>query len=396
MRRLARRGSGVALLVPFCLGYYVSYWLRTVNSVISPELTLGAGELGFLTSTYFLAFSLAQLPVGEALDRWGPRRVVGALMLVAAVGSLVFAFGGSLPVLAVGRALMGLGVSACLMGALKAVADAFPSARQTSMTAVVMAAGLLGALTATVPLEAALPVLGWRGAMLVASGAAAASALVMWLAGTRHWTPRHQAGGGVSVWRSPTFWRFAPQATLFTGGYMAVQGLWVTSWATAVEGRTRAGAAVVALFLNLGSLAGQLTISLGAGRLARRGLGREAMMTGSLVVALLVEGGLVAGLARGPAPWFLLGFFSAASAQVYGVTASYFPRALTGRVTTAVNQLAFAGAFALQWGIGAAVASLGGAGPRPYVRAFAAMWLLQALSVAWSARGLRRANPPTD
>jgi predicted MFS family arabinose efflux permease len=389
--------SAASILTPFFLGYFVSYALRSVNAVIAPELHLGEGQLGFLTSLYFLAFAAAQLPVGHALDRWGPRRVVGGLMLLAAAGVLVFAGGRSLVVLALGRALMGLGVSACLMGALKAVADAFPPERQTSLTAALMAAGLLGALVTTVPLEAALPVLGWRGALFLASGLAALAAVVIWLGAPRGWTARHDSDAGQVLWRSPTFWRFAPQATLFTGGYMAIQGLWVAAWATAVEGRTRAGAAVVLLFLNLGSLCGQLCTSVAAPRLARAGLGREALMTGSLAVALLVEGAVILRLAGGAAPWFLYGFFAAASAQVYGVTASYFPRSLTGRVTTAVNQLAFAGAFLLQWGIGAAVAALGRRTGHAYPIAFGAMWLGQSLAVAWSARGLRRgaANAPS-
>lgn len=169
--------AALTVLGPFCVGYYVSYLLRTVNAVIAPELgrelQLGPAELGFLTSTYFLAFAAAQLPVGLALDRFGPRKVVASLMAVATAGVLLFASARSFTGLAVGRALLGLGVSACLMGALKAAAQAFPIARQASLTGVIMAAGASGALSASVPLEALLPLLGWRGALLLVAGISA-------------------------------------------------------------------------------------------------------------------------------------------------------------------------------------------------------------------------------
>ena len=83
------------VFLPFALGYFLSYMMRTVNAVISPDLTrelgLSAADLGLLTSTYFLAFGLAQIPVGIALDRYGPRRVEASLLLLTALGAAVFA-----------------------------------------------------------------------------------------------------------------------------------------------------------------------------------------------------------------------------------------------------------------------------------------------------------------
>jgi MFS family permease len=67
------------IFLPFALGYYLSYLLRTVNAVISPDLTrelgLTAADLGLLTSTYFFAFGLAQIPwaspwTATARDGW--------------------------------------------------------------------------------------------------------------------------------------------------------------------------------------------------------------------------------------------------------------------------------------------------------------------------------------
>src|SRR5699024_7199527 len=104
----------VALVVlPFAGGYFLSYLFRSVNAVISgrllSELGLDASALGLLTAAYFLAFACAQLPLGVLLDRYGPRRVQATLLLSAAIGGLIFAFGQSLAMLMLGRALIGLG-----------------------------------------------------------------------------------------------------------------------------------------------------------------------------------------------------------------------------------------------------------------------------------------------
>ena len=76
-------------ILPFLAGYYLSYFIRTVNAVIAPDLTrelgLTAGDLGRLTSAYFFTFAIAQLPVGVFLDKFGPRRAETALLLVAAL-----------------------------------------------------------------------------------------------------------------------------------------------------------------------------------------------------------------------------------------------------------------------------------------------------------------------
>ena len=79
----APRLPGVAVFfhvfLPFALGHYLSSLLRNVNAVLAPQLVgalaLTPGQLGLLTSAFFFAFALVQLPVGIALDRYGPRRV---------------------------------------------------------------------------------------------------------------------------------------------------------------------------------------------------------------------------------------------------------------------------------------------------------------------------------
>jgi len=268
MSHSQRPDAWVMIFLPFALGYYLSYLLRTVNAVISPDLTrdlmLSASDLGLLTSAYFLVFGLAQIPLGIALDRYGPKRVEGALLMVAAIGSAAFAMGDSLGQLSVARGLIGLGVSACLMAGLKGFAMWYPAERQSSMTGFIMAAGALGALTASAPVEAMLPFLGWRGVFWLIAGVAAAISAFMFFAlpnDAPHTSTESLADTLKSVghiFASPSFLRFAGSAMFFTGGFMALQSLWAVPWLMNVNGMSLSKAAGYLMILNVGMLAGQL------------------------------------------------------------------------------------------------------------------------------------------
>ena len=103
------------VFLPFAAGYHLSYLFRVINAVIAKplvlDITLDATQLGFITSIYFLAFAAVQLPLGAALDRFGPQRVQGTLLLLAALGAAIFAIAPSLPGLLIGRGFIGLGVA---------------------------------------------------------------------------------------------------------------------------------------------------------------------------------------------------------------------------------------------------------------------------------------------
>ena len=115
----------VLVFLPFAGGYFLSYFYRTINAVISAEFSssmeLRASDLGLLTAVYFLAFAATQLPVGIALDRYGPRRVQSVLLLVAAIGAALFGAAHTLAGFTIGRALIGLGVAAALIAGLKSI-----------------------------------------------------------------------------------------------------------------------------------------------------------------------------------------------------------------------------------------------------------------------------------
>jgi predicted MFS family arabinose efflux permease len=373
MTRLDTRGLWLRLFLPFAAGYFLSYLYRTANAVIGPvlarELNLGDNALGLLTSTYFLAFGAAQLPLGMLLDRFGPRRVEAALLVVAASGAAVFALSDALGGLAMGRALIGLGVSACLMASFKAFAQWFPPERQASLTGWIMASGGLGALAASKPLELALGIASWREIALGLAVATLAVAALLWFLapdkqGEEHGTGfAAQLAGVKAIYSSPHFWRYAPMGFWFTGGFMAVQGLWASRWMSVLEGMSGADIAVRLTWISGAMLAGFLFMGFFATTLVRRGIRLERVYLGAMCVAITLLA-LISSLPTfaGSLLWPILGICFSLSNISYSLVTQAFPPALSGRANTALNLLVFAGAFGLQWGIGILVDALQASG----------------------------------
>lgn len=390
----------IRLFLPFAAGYFLSYLFRTVNAVIGPvlarELALPDNALGLLTSTYFLAFGAAQLPLGILLDRYGPRRVEAGLLLLAASGAAVFALSDTLAGLATGRALIGLGVAACLMASFKAFSMWFPPERQASLTGWIMASGGLGALAASKPLEFALGFAGWRDiALALAAATLLVAALIGFVVPDKQAESsgsgfREQLAGVRTVFASRHFWRYAPMGCLMTGGFMAVQGLWASRWMMVHEGLAQAGVAIRLTWISGAMLAGFLFMGFFATGLVRRGIRLESVYRGAMVTALLAFALITVRPAlAGDLLWPVLGACFSLSNIAYSLVAQAFPSALSGRANTSLNLLVFAGAFGLQWGIGGLVDGLQAAGwsiDAAYRAAFLALLAGQMLALLWLLR----------
>ncbi len=404
-------GAAVIMRVfaPFALGYFLSYVYRTVNAVIGPELArelgLGAESLGLLTGAYFLTFAAFQLPLGVLLDRFGPRRVEAALLVVAALGAAAFAVAQSLATLTIARGLIGLGVSACLMAGFKAFVVWLPKDRLPLANGALLAFGATGALAATAPAEAALDAIGWRGLFAGLAGAtviAAAVLLVVVPERPRVGAPERfadQLAGMGAIARSRLFWRYAPLLGTLHGGFLALQSLWAGPWLRDVAGLERAEVADVLLLAAAAMIASALGIGWAATRLTRLGIALPTIVAVGSAALLVVEVCLVFGIGAGTPwlPWTAFGLCGGFPALMFPAVTHGFPTAMAGRVVTSLNLFLFAGAFLLQYAIGwvidlfpASVA--GGYDPRSYTAALGALWLLQASAFAWFLAGGRRAS----
>jgi MFS family permease len=386
----------VRLFLAFAFGYFLTHVFRVVNAVAGPEISAEVGiataELGFLTSVYFLAFAAFQLPLGILLDRYGPNRVQGALLVVAAIGATLFALADDLATLSAGRALIGLGVSAGLMAAFKAYSARLPAEKLPLANGLHMAAGSLGVLAGGLPVELAMDALGWRGLFLGLAVLSLAAAAVLFFGvrdggiGKGAESFRALIAGVGHVLAAPAFIRLAPLSVAVQASGLALIALWVGPWLREVAGYAPDGAATIVSLMGVGMIVGYALCAITTNRLVASGVPlARIMIAGYLIYFAILPVIILIDPAWAAPVWLVFALCMSFGPLSYPVLGALFSGALTGRVHTALNFLVFVTAFALQWAFGVVVEvltpSLGVDGA--YDAALWALVGLQAASFVW-------------
>jgi sugar phosphate permease len=405
-----RGRPAVIVFLGFAAGYFLSYVLRSINAAIAPSLMADLGlshaDLGMLSSAYFITFACLQLPLGIWLDKYGSRRTESALLLVAALGAAVFATSTSLAGLWIGRALIGAGVSACLMAAFKAYRQWFPLEKQAQLASWMLVAGTSGAVMSTLPVTLAMPLVGWRGLFgIMAALLLAVSAMLFVLLkdaerdfdehASRQSAPLVDDGGYRRIFSDPYFWRLAMVGLLCQGSFVALQSLWAGPWMTVVLGKTPDQTGAILFYFNLSLLFAYLALGWGAARLNARGFSTHRLIAMGLSGAMLVETAII--FFKGSSAWvlwMLLGPCIAVSALVQAHIGMAFPASLAGRSNTAYNLHLFVGAFGAQWGIGVMIDAFKARGldaPSAFKCALAVIVFVQLAALTQFV--LRRAQP---
>ncbi len=400
----ASRHYGVAqVFIPFAAAYLLSYVVRSVNAVLSgpftDELGLSASELGLLSSAYFLTFAAMQIPLGALLDRKGPKNVEVVLLLFAVVGCLISSFASGFLALWIGRACIGIGVSACLMASYKAYRICFRDDLQPALASLMLMVGSFGALVATLPVELALPHIGWRGVFLASTGLFLVSIVgLLWLLPKLpEPAPNHKPywqdtlSGVKEIFAHPEIRRVIPFSIFIHGGFMAVQGLWMGPWFRTVDGQSSTQAAVSLLILGVVTTIAHLSMSWTLSTKVKKwGWSLDAIIIGGSTVLLLTTTAAVFNIwGNSLLGWCLMVFATGFTAVNYAKATLSFPPQMAGRANTSLNFVVFIGAFSVQWGMGVVAdsfASFGWNGADSLRAAFVVWIFTQAFSLFWLLR----------
>ncbi len=392
------------LFLSFVAGYFMSYALRSVNATLAPllaqDLDLSASSLGWLSSAYFLSFAAVQWFLGTWLDKYGARRTESVLLCTAAAGAVILAMSESLWGLSIGRILIGLGVASCLMAPYSYFRRCFAPEKQAQLAMWMLIGGTCGALAATQPTLILAEWMGWREVFFLAAGLLALSALaIAWfvpdtdLHMARADLARNQAEQNAPPMRllpllsHPTMLRIIPTTVFFSGGFVALQSLWVGPWLTEVLKLSIHETGRALLYFNAALLVAYLLMSFMSPKLSQRGfdLARQTrfgfvwfVATMALVLVWRTETAWWA--------WLILAPGIPAVILMQTQTALLFPKAIAGRVFTTFNLIMFAGAFSVQWGLGLlidAFIGLGATREDGMWLAFAVLLVCQIASLWW-------------
>jgi predicted MFS family arabinose efflux permease len=362
-RRSSVYRRGLVIVATLATAYMASHFFRASNVTIGldlmRDLSVGPGALGALTGAFFFGFAATQIPCGFLFDRFGPRRTVAGMLVLATLGGVIFTMAPSWPVLLTGRVLLGAGFGVMLIGSMVVITRWFPPDRFSTLTAIVLSVGLLGNLIATTPLAWASEFTGWRTVFAAAVLFTAVAAVAVWVVvrdapdGHPFLARKPEAAGQMvqgmmEVLRNP---RLKPILALNFFNYactFTVQGLWGGPYLREVHGLSPIAAGNVLLAAVVAYQFGMLSF----GPLDRVFDTRKWIaMAGTLVII-----GLLALLAIPAAPpaWLsigaiiAMGFFSASSTMVMTHGRGIFPDRLIGRGIATMNTATMLGVACMQ------------------------------------------------
>jgi MFS family permease len=361
MSVLSRRAAVVVFLA-FAFAYFFSALIRAITATLSPTLTrefaLNARDLGLLAGGYFLGFAAMQLPLGNLLDRHGPKKVILSFLSVAVLGCVASSWASSFGGLLVARVLCGIGLSACLMAPLTGYRRWFAPATQLRANSWMLMSGSLGMVASTLPVQWLLPALGWRPLFwgLAAMVLLSMVVIAVQVPGWRAQPTGTEKGSYAEVWRHPYFRKMLPLGFFNYGGLLSIQTLWAVPWMIRVAGYTPVQAATGLFWINVAMLATFWTWGLLNPWLVRRGMSAERLIALGLPASLIVLAIIIgAGENLSAQSGVLLVLFCTASTFVslaQPAVGMAFPAELAGRALSAYNLVIFSGVFIVQWGIG--------------------------------------------
>ncbi len=397
--------QGLVIYAVLCAGLVASQFFRVSNAVIAPELmeelAIGTETMGVVNGTYFLAFAAMQIPAGMLLDRYGARRMVPGLFLLAVAGSVLYAAAQSGPELIAGRALIGIGCALGLMGPMVVIARWFEPERYARLISLLFTVGGLGSLMASTPLAAVSEAIGWRGAFYLMAALTGVIAVLIYLIvrdappGSSQEEPRRETMG--EMWRGlrevlalrDMWWICAVQFVSY-GTMLTIVGLWAGPYLNDVHGLRGVDRGNALLGLNILLFAAVMLFSQTERWLDSR---KKAVMGGGCAAVSVL---LVLAFLSGPGLWtalVLLALFTMASAffmLIHAHARAILPDRLIGRGLTLQNLSVMLGVFVIQALTGVIVGSFGPEGAEApeiaYRAAFGFLALSLALGLAFYAR----------
>ena len=353
--------KAVFIFFVFACGYFISALLRAITATLSPLLTtefnLNAGDLGLLAGGYFLGFASMQIPLGYLLDRHGPKKIVSSFLLIAIIGTVAFALAQSFSGLLISRILIGVGVSACLMGPLTGYRIWFADEYQQRANAWMLMVLSMGFVFSTLPVQILLPIIGWRWIFGLIT-LLIFIVIILTLLFIPKWETENnnqekKAGSLSDVWKNKFFRSTIPLGLFNYGGMVAVQTLWAGPWMVRVAGYDPLESATGLFWINITMLLAFFIFGYILPKITKLGFESMKLMKFGLPISylsLLVI--IISGENAGAIHFTIYLLTSIVLTLTQPAVALSFPTSLAGKSLTSFNLLIFIGTFIMQWGIG--------------------------------------------
>ena len=168
------------LVLSGAVNYVDRATLSIGNPLIRADLHLSVGDMGLLLSAFLWAYAFAQLPAGGLVDRFGPRRLLGAGVLIWSLAQGLTGLSASFAQFVFGRAVLGCGEAPQFPTAARVVRDWFNVRSRGFATGIFNCSSTLGTAIAAPLLTVIMLTVGWRW-MFGLMGIAGVVVALLWL-----------------------------------------------------------------------------------------------------------------------------------------------------------------------------------------------------------------------
>lgn len=338
----------------FLAAYFFVYFHRMSLNVVGPYITeVVGGNYIYLSSIYFWTYAAMQIPCGMLADRFGPRKVSFVFLLMAAAGSAVTAVSDTFTAAAIGKMMIAAGMAAVYIPMMKAIATWFPPNYFPQLVGIIIAVGNIGAISATVPLQVAVDLLGWRGTFVLLAMITLVIAILCFIlirdlpSGTSVKENTDMVAGLKTVFSGGRkFWPMALAYFLIYGTIMVFQGTISKSYFDGVYGFASLTIWIVAM-IGIGKVLSTVLVGVLSGRGIIKSK-RAAMIFGNIGFALVwlvlwVFAGSIQSAIFWGAVCTLFGFFGGFMSLSFTQVKEWHPTSISGTSVAALNVFLFLG-----------------------------------------------------
>ncbi len=365
------------------LAYFFVYFHRVSSAIVSADLQITfavstAASIALLSSVYFYAYTVMQLPSGLLTDNWGPRKTVSLFTLVAAAGAILTGIASTFETVIAGRLLIGIGVAMVYIPTMKILAAWYRKNEFASLSGILLAVGNIGALSAAGPLALISDALGWQQVFIILGVITLVLAALAWMiirdrpsdmnlpsiqeieamelgelapeVKTTEKIPMHRAlkmtfGAGMK------FWPLAIWFFFMYGSIMVYQGLWAGPFFHDILGWDRPTYGLVLTFIGIGMILGCPTAGYISDKILKSR--KKVLIIGTVVYTIIwaiiwMTAGHITSTEAYMAINFAFGFFGGFFVVSYAQIKELFPLSIVGTSTAALNIFPFAGGAILQ------------------------------------------------
>ena len=342
----------IVLCVAYVLSQFFRSFLAVLSSVLANDIGAQPDDLAYALGLLFIVFAVMQIPVGWALDRFGPRIVSSVLLLIGGGGgAFLFASAQNPSHINLSMALLGVGCSPILMASYYIFARNYSPQIFATLAATFLGIGSLGTLIGASPLTYFVGILGWREAVeLIGIFTILISAFLLFT--VKNPAKKNgnfvSAGGFWSILKSRDILLIAPIAIICYAPVAGLRGIWLGPYFEQKFEASIDEIGTIGLIMSLGMILGTFFY----GPLDRIFKTRKWIVLFGNSICLLS----VAFLSFSPEVSYnfaifsftVIGFFGMSFPVVVAHGRSFVPIELSGRGVTLMNLFAIGGVGILQ------------------------------------------------